>query len=99
MYAEFLQDRRYVVIHGFRRAVEAAGELRIRPALDDEGQHLEFLSRQPRRVGASRLVGAARYAAHTALAQTPANDCGERARPQGIKNRERLAQRILRTFS
>src|SRR2546421_3829576 len=99
MYAEFLQDRRYVVIHGFRRAVEAAGELRIRPALDDEDQHLEFLPRQPRRVGASSLVGAARYATHTALAQTPSNDCSERARPQAVKTRECLAQCILRTFS
>src|SRR5207253_2750537 len=51
------------------------------------------------RVGASSLVGAARYAADTVLAQTPANDCSERGRPQGVKSRECLAQRILRTFS
>src|SRR5882724_4597324 len=98
MYTQLLQDRRYVVIHGFRRAVQAAGELRIRPALDDECQHLDFLCGQPSRVGASSLVGAARYAADTALAQTPANDCSERARPQGVKSLECLAQRILRTF-
>src|SRR2546425_2670760 len=99
MYAELLQDRRYVVIHGFRRTVQAARELRIRPALHDECQHLDFLCGQPRRVGASSPVGAARYAAHTALAQTPPNDCSERARPQAVKTRECLAQCILRTFS
>jgi hypothetical protein len=70
------QDRRHVMLDRPSRENEAVGDLGVREALAEEGEHLEFSSGEMGRVAAGRRPRPARKPAHAVLAEAADDDRG-----------------------
>src|ERR1700733_4171488 len=93
--AEFLQNRRHMMIDRFGGTVQLVCELRVADAVRQKREHLNLPGGQPRGVCAGRIVWTAWNAARAPLAKTPANDGGERGRTQPIEDGEGTALRVF----